>query len=148
MKIGKRHTKKAKELEHIIRKCDPPVAALPNLTQGTAVPSLYSHKAHSMIKKKQIFLNTLKGPDQSKPKLEEEGKANSHNKSQNPLQHRYKKNNTLMKILIITTTMKITEVNSEAIDLIETNILDDFSEVKILMVEANILKTYTKVNTK
>ena len=30
-------TKKAKELEYIIRKCDPPAAALPNLTQGTAV---------------------------------------------------------------------------------------------------------------
>ena len=32
-------TKKAKELEHIIRKCDLPAAALPNLTKGTAVPS-------------------------------------------------------------------------------------------------------------
>ena len=31
-------TKKAKELEHIIRKCDPPAAALPDLTKGTAVP--------------------------------------------------------------------------------------------------------------
>ena len=101
-----------------------------------------------MIKKKQIFLNPLKGPDRNKTKLEEEGKANSHNKSQNPLQYGYKKNNTLMKILIITTTMKITEVNPKAIDLIEANILDDFSEVKILMVEANILKIHTKVNIK
>ena len=32
-------TKKAKELEHIIRKCDPLAAALPNLTKGTAVPN-------------------------------------------------------------------------------------------------------------
>ena len=39
-------TKKAKELEHIIRKCDPPAAALPNLTKSSAVPSLYSHIAH------------------------------------------------------------------------------------------------------
>ena len=101
-----------------------------------------------MIKKKQIFLNLLKGPDQSKPKLEAEGKANSHNKSKNPLQYRYKKNNTLMKTLIITTTMRIIQVNPEAVDLIEANILDDFSEVKILMVEANILKTHTKVNIK
>ena len=44
--------------------------------------------------------------------------------------------------------MRITEVNPEAIDLIEANILDDFSEVKILVVEANILKTHTKVNIK
>ena len=53
-----------------------------------------------------------------------------------------------MKILIITTTMRITEVNPEAVYLIEANILDDFSEVKICMVEANILKTHTKVNIK
>ena len=40
-------TRKAKELEHIIRKCDPPAAALPTLAKGTTVPSLYSHIAHS-----------------------------------------------------------------------------------------------------
>ena len=40
-------TKKAKELEHIIRKCDPPAAALPTLAKGTAVPSLYSHICHA-----------------------------------------------------------------------------------------------------
>ena len=44
--------------------------------------------------------------------------------------------------------MRITEVNPEAIDLIEANILDDFSEVKILVVEANIPKTHTKANIK
>ena len=43
--------------------------------------------------------------------------------------------------------MRIT-VNPEAIDLMEANILDDFSEVKIHMVETNILKTHTKVNIK
>ena len=40
-------TDKAKELEHIIRKCDPPAAALPNLAKGTTVPGLYSHIVHS-----------------------------------------------------------------------------------------------------
>ena len=54
-------TKKAKELEHIIRKCDPPTAALPTLTQGTAIPSLYSTSLTWMIKEKQIFLNFSKG---------------------------------------------------------------------------------------
>ena len=44
--------------------------------------------------------------------------------------------------------MRITEVNPEAADLIEANILDIFSEVKILVVEANILKTHIKVNIK
>ena len=44
--------------------------------------------------------------------------------------------------------MRIIEVNPEAIDLIEPNIRDDFSEVKTPVVEANILKTHTKVNIK
>ena len=47
MRIGGKTTKKAKELEQIIRKCDPLVAALPTLTQGAAVPGLYSHIIHS-----------------------------------------------------------------------------------------------------
>ena len=44
--------------------------------------------------------------------------------------------------------MRITEVNPEAVDLIEANILDNFSEVKILMVEANVPKTHIQVNIK
>ena len=36
-------TKKVKELEHIIRKCDPPAAALPTLAKGTALPSLLTY---------------------------------------------------------------------------------------------------------
>ena len=42
--------------------------------------------------------------------------------------------------------MRIIEVNPEAVDLIEAKILDDFSEVKICMVEANALKIHTKAN--
>ena len=53
-----------------------------------------------------------------------------------------------MKIPIITATMRITEVNPEAVDPIEANILDNFSEVKILVAEANIPKTHIKVNIK
>ena len=141
-------TKKAKELEHIIRKCDPLVATLSTLTQDTAVLSLYSHIAHSNDKEETDIPQPFKGARPKQTKTRGRGKANSHNKSQNPIQYRCKKNNTLMKTLIITTTMRITEVKPEAIDLIEANILDDFSEVKILVVEANVLKTHTKVNIK
>ena len=42
---------KAKELEHIIRKCEPPAAVVPTLTPSTIVPSLYSHIAQSEDKK-------------------------------------------------------------------------------------------------
>ena len=54
-------TKKVKELEHIIRKCDPPTAALPNLTKDTAVPGLYSHIAHSDDKEETDIPQPFKG---------------------------------------------------------------------------------------
>ena len=54
-------TKKAKELEHIIRRCDPLAAALPNLTKGTAVPGLYSHIAHSNDKEETDIPQPFKG---------------------------------------------------------------------------------------
>ena len=60
-KTWAKKTKKVKELEHIIRKCDPPAAALPNLTKGTAVPSLYSHIAHSDDKEETDIPQPFKG---------------------------------------------------------------------------------------
>ena len=54
-------TKKAKELEHIIRKCDPPAAVLPNLTKGTAVAGLYLHIAHSNDKEGTDIPQPFKG---------------------------------------------------------------------------------------
>ena len=44
--------------------------------------------------------------------------------------------------------MGITEVNLEGVDLLEAKLLDNFSEVNILMVEANITKIPIKVNIK
>ena len=58
-KTWKKTTDKVKELEYIIRKCDPPAAALPNLTKDTAVPSLYSHIAHSDDKEETDIPPTL-----------------------------------------------------------------------------------------
>ena len=78
-------TKKANELEHIIRKCDPLAAALPTLTQGAAVPGLYFHITYSDDEEETDIPQLSKGLNQSKLKIEEEGKANSHSKSQTPL---------------------------------------------------------------
>ena len=74
-------TKKAKELEHIIRKCDPLAAALPNLSKGTAVPGLYSHIAHSDDKEETDILQPLKEHDPNNPKPEVAEKANFLNKN-------------------------------------------------------------------
>ena len=68
-------TKKAKELEHIIRKCDPPAAALPTLAKGTAVLSLYSHIAHSNDKDKAEIPQPFKGASPKQPKPRGGGKG-------------------------------------------------------------------------
>ena len=122
--------------------------ALATLTQGTAVPGLYSHIAHSNDKEETDIPQPFKRARPKQTKTRGEEKANSHNKSQNPLQYRYRQNKTFIKILTITSTMRIIEVNPEGMDPIETNILDNFSEAKIHMVEANVPKTHTKVNIK
>ena len=68
-------TKKVKELEHIIRKCDPSAAALPNLTKGTAVPSLYSHIVHSDDKEETDIPQPFKGARSKQPKTRGRGKG-------------------------------------------------------------------------
>ena len=87
-------TKKAKVLEHIIRRCDPPAAALSNLTKGTAVPSLYSHIAHSNDKEETDIPQPFKGARPKQPKTRHRGKGKQPQQKPNPLQYRYKRTNT------------------------------------------------------
>ena len=101
-----------------------------------------------MIKKQQIFFSPLKGHDPNNPKLETEEKVHSLNKNRNLLKYRYKKTNTNMFILAITTTMRIIEVNLEDIDLTEAKIQVNFSEVNIHVIEVNAIKIHTKANIK
>ena len=54
-------TDKAKSLEHIIQKCDPPTPAMPLVTMGATVPGLYSHIAHSVDKEEEEIPPTFKG---------------------------------------------------------------------------------------
>ena len=67
-------TNNAKELEHIIRKCDPPAAALPTLAKGTTVSGLYSHIAHSDDKEETDIPQPLKGACPKQPKSRGRGK--------------------------------------------------------------------------
>ena len=139
-------TKKVKELEHIIRKCDPPAAALPNLTKGTAVPSLYLHIAHSDDKKETDIPQPFKRarPKQSKPRGGGKGQQ-SQQKPKNPPvqvqddQYHYEDTNNYYH-------NKIIEVNLE--DLTEAKIQVNFSEVKIHMAKVNAIKMHIKANIK
>ena len=85
VKTWEKTTDKAKELEHIIRKCDPLAATLPNLTKGAAVPSLYSHKAHSDDKKETDIPQPFKGAHPKQPKHRGRGKGKQpQQKPKNP----------------------------------------------------------------
>ena len=52
---------KAKSLEHIIQKCDPPAPTMPLVTMGATVPGLYSHIAHSVDKEEEEIPPPFKG---------------------------------------------------------------------------------------
>ena len=141
-------TKKAKELEHIIRKCDPLAAALPTLAKGTTVPSLYSHIAHSNDKDKEEIPQPFKGahPKQPKPRGGGKGKQPQQKLKNPPPQH--KRIHIIMKILTIITIMRIIGANPEVTDPIEDKIQDIPLEVKIFMVEVKEIRIHTKVNIK
>ena len=56
---------RAKFLEHIIQKCDPPTPTVPLMATGATVLSLYSHIAHSVDKEEDKIPKPFKG---AKPK--------------------------------------------------------------------------------
>ena len=137
-------TKKAKELEHIIRKCNPPAAALPTLAKGTTVPCLYSHIAHSNDKDEVEILQPLKGLVLNNLSPEAEAKVNSLNKNQKIHHHKHKMINIIMRTLTTITIMRTIGASPEVVDLIETKIQDVPLEVKISMAEVKEIRTHTK----
>ena len=76
---------KAKSLEHIIQKCEPPTPAMPLDTTGATVPGLYSHIAHSVDKDEEEIPPPFKGakPKQIRARGKPKGKPQGHR--QNPL---------------------------------------------------------------
>ena len=75
---------KAKSLDHIIQKCDPPTPAMPLVTMGATVPGLYSHIAHSVDKEEEEIPPPFKGakPKQTRGRGNPKGKPQGHR--QNP----------------------------------------------------------------
>ena len=110
---------KAKELEHIIRKCDPPAAALPTLAKGTTVPGLYSHIVHSNDEDEIDIPQPFKGAHPKQPKSRGGGKGKQpQQKPKNlPPQTQDDQNN-----YEDTNIMRIIEVNPEDVDPIEAKI--------------------------
>ena len=78
-------TKKAKELEHIIQKCNPLAAALPTLAEGTTVSDLYSHIAHSNDKDEAEIPQPFKWAHPKQPRPRGGGKGKQpQQKQKNP----------------------------------------------------------------
>ena len=77
-------TKKGKELEHIIRKCDPLAAALPTLTQVTVIPGLYSHIAHLNDKEEADIPQPFQGARPEQTKTRGRGKGKQPRQKPNP----------------------------------------------------------------
>ena len=75
---------KAKSLEHITWKCDPPTPAMPLVTTGATVPGLYSHIAHSVDKDEEEIPLPFKGAKlkQTRGRGKPKGKPQGHR--QNP----------------------------------------------------------------
>ena len=75
---------KAKSLEHIIQKCNPPTPTMPLVTTGSTVPGLYSHITHSVDKEEGEIPPPFKGakPKQTRCRGKPEGKPQGHR--QNP----------------------------------------------------------------
>ena len=75
---------KAKSLEHIIRKCDPPTPTMPLMATGATVLGLYSHIAHSVDKEEGEIPQPFKGakPKQTRGRSKPKGKPQEQR--QNP----------------------------------------------------------------
>ena len=75
---------KAKSLEHIIRKCDPPTPAMPLMATGTTVLGLYLHIAHLVDKEEGEIPQPFKGakPKQTRGRGKPKGKPQEQR--QNP----------------------------------------------------------------
>ena len=137
-----------KELEHIIRKCDPPAAALPTLAKGTTVPSLYSHVAHSNDKDEMDIPQPFKGDHPKQPKSRGGGKGKQPQQKLKNLppqtqddQYNYENTNNYYHNEII-------EVNPEDTDPIEAKIQVIPLEAKNFVAEVKEIRTHTKANIK
>ena len=111
--------KKAKNLEHIIQRCDPPAIAPPIITGGGAVPSLYSHIAQSQDQDSDRILKLFKSTKGKGGKKSGRGKSKPQQQPQPPPpppeeEEPYEEITTII-------IMRITEVIAEATDHIGVN---------------------------
>ena len=75
---------KAKSLEHIIRKCDPPTPAMPLMATGATVPGLYLYIAHLVDKEEGEIPQLFKGAKLKQTRGRGKPKGKPQEQRQNP----------------------------------------------------------------
>ena len=134
---------KAKSLEHIIQKCDPPTPAMPLVTTGATVPGLYSHNAHSADKDEAEIPPPFKGakPKQTRGrgKLKENLKVTdkTHRKTKRQMNHTLMITLTIIIIMIII----LPQVKIKATDLLLVKVVANNLEASHSEAEARDLST-------
>ena len=121
---------------------------MPTLAKGTADPGLYSHIAHSDDKDKMDIPQPFKGAHPKQPKSRGGGKGKQPQQKPKHLSPQIQDDQYNYEDTTNITIMRIIEVNPEGVDLIEAKIHVISSEAKIFVVEANEIRTHTKVNIK
>ena len=111
--------KKAKDLKHIICKCEAPAIAASSLQGAGAVPNLYSHIAQLQDQDAVSILKPFKSTKGRGGKKSGKGKQKSQQQPQLPPPPPRKGSNMKRQVIII--TMKIIEAILEAADPIGAN---------------------------
>ena len=134
---------KAKSLEHIIQKCDPPTPAMPLVTTGATVPGLYSHITHLVDKDEEEIPPPFKGQNQSKPEVEVNLKENLKvtDKTHQKTKRQMKRTLMITLITIIIMIIILPKVKTEAADLLMVKAVINNSEASHREAEAKDIST-------
>ena len=136
---------KAKSLEHIIRKCDPPTPTMPLMATGATVPGLYSHIAHSVDKEEGKIPSPFKGAKPKQTRGRGKPKGTPQEQRQNPpkAQEADELIHMIALTIIITMIIILPQVRVEAADLLMAKAVTDNLEVSHNETDA---KDLNKVN--
>ena len=126
---------KAKSLEHIIRKCDPPTPAMPLMATGVTVPGLYSHIVHSVDKEEGEIPQPFKGAKPKQTRGRGKPKEKPQEQRQNPPTH------MIALTIIIIMIIIMPQVRVEATNLLMVKAVTDNLEVLHKETEAKDLST-------
>ena len=132
---------KAKSLEHIIQKCDPPTPAMPLMATGATVPGLYSHIAHSVDKEEGEIPSPFKGakPKQTRGRGKPKGKPQEQRQNPPKPKRQMKLIHMIALTIIITMIIILPQVRIKATDLLMVKVVTDNLEVSHNETEAKDL---------